>query len=197
MGEVVGLSYKARYVQNVLEELERVLPGEKVQAILARADQGFLAHVRRATPVENVAGKPLVELFGVMRAELGDERYIAWWRDYTLQLVRIPLLKSLTHGIIKVLGLTPHAIFKNLPRARGSLVRFGGSITYEHVDDTSARMSMLDYPKELLASGIAGITMRGVYEGVLSFAGHSGSAVVVSEDADTGTVVHLVKWIPR
>src|SRR4051812_22250608 len=134
MGEIVGLSYKARYAQNILEELDRVLPSERVRAILARVDGDFLAHVRRATPVENVEGRPLVELFRIMRAELGDDRYVVWWRDYTLQLSRIPLLRTFTQGIIRVLGLSPHTMFKNLPRARGSLVRFGGAMVYQRID---------------------------------------------------------------
>lgn len=197
MGEVVGLSYKARYAQNILEELERVLPAERVRAILARADGAFLAQVQRATPVENVEGRPLIELFRIMRAELGDERYVGWWRDYTLQLSRIPLLKSFTQGIIRALGLSPHTLFKNLPRARGSLVRFGGAMLYEKIDDNSARMTLTGYPRELLLSGIAGITMRGVYEGVLALGGHAGSAACEAEDVDKGVVVHVVKWANR
>lgn len=197
MGEVVGLSYKARYAQNILEELERVLPGERVRAILGRADGEFLAHVRRATPVENVEGRPLIELFRIMRAELGDDRYVAWWRDYTVQLSRIPLLKSFTQGIIRALGLSPHTMLKNLPRARGSLVRFGGQMLYEKLDEKSARMTLTGYPRELLASGIAGITMRGVYEGVLALGGHNGSASTAAEDVDAGVVVHVVQWVHR
>lgn len=197
MGEVVGLSYKARYAQNILEELDRVLPAERVRAILARADADFLAHVRRATPVENVEGRPLVELFRIMRAELGDERYVAWWRDYTTELSRIPLLRSFTQGVIRALGLSPHTMFKNLPRARSSLVRFGGSMLYERVDDVSCRLTLTGYPRELIESRIAGITMRGVYEGVLALGGHAGSASVEVESVDTGTVVHVVKWATR
>ena len=194
MPEVVGLSYKARYVQNVLEQLERTVPAPKHRAILARADPQFLARVLAATPVENVEGKPLVELFQSMRTELGDDGYVAWWRDFTLHLVRIPLLTGLLQGVVRVIGLTPHAVFKNLPRARGSLVRHGGTMSYERVDDVAARLTLTGYPRAVMESGVAGITMSGLYEGLLSFSNATGRASIEDEDVDVGRLVHVVRW---
>ncbi|MDP2345306.1 MAG: hypothetical protein Q8O67_30460 [Deltaproteobacteria bacterium] len=193
--EVVGLSYKARYAQNVLEELERTVPGPRHKRIIEGVDPKFLAHVRAATPVENVEGKHLLELFRAMRTELGDDGYVSWWRDFTLQLVRIPLLTGLLHGVVRVLGLTPHAVFKNLPRARGSLVRAGGTMTYERVDDVAARLTLSGYPRELMTSGIAGITMSGLYEGLLSFANAKGKATIDEENVAASRLVHTIRWI--
>jgi hypothetical protein len=106
----------------------------------------------------------------------------------------MPLWSGLMQTVVKLLGLTPHAVFKNLPRARGSLVRSGGALSYARVDDNSARMTMDDLPQELLDSGIAGLTMSGVYEGLLAFIGRQGTAALELEDARARRVIHLVRW---
>ncbi len=118
-----------------------------------------------------------------------------WWREYTQRrLMRLPLLKTMIDGLIKVFRPTPHLVLRNLPRARGALVKSGGAITYESVPENAARLSLTGYPPRLLEEGVAGLTMAGVYEGVVAFIGNDATAVVEREDVAAGTVAHHVSW---
>ena len=96
--------------------------------------------------------------------------------------------------LVRVLGLTPHNMFRYLARFRGAIIRTGATMTYERIDDKSLRMTLDGIPPSHVRKGNAGLTMAGLYEGVLSFAGVDGRAFVEEENDELGCVSHVVRW---
>ena len=188
-------TYMAKYLHSVIEQIERTLGADERVVLDGRLRKGHLDSLKKKSPVETVDGSDVVAVFGALRSALGDERYVRWWREYTQRrLMQLPLLKTMIDTLIKVFQPTPHMVLRQLPRARGALVKGGGEVTYTMVSPTSARLSLSGYPPRLLEEGVAGLTMAGVYEGVVAFIGQDATAVVEREDVAAGAVVHHVSW---
>lgn len=195
MGEVV--TYKARYAQSLIEEISKTLTPDQMRAVFGRLDAGFVNDVNLMSPIDLVDGRRVVAIFTSLHKELGDAAYVAWWRRYSVRILELPMLKTFVDGVISVFGTTPHTVLKNVVRGRTALVRSGGTMSYAPVTATSARLTLVDYPKDLLVPRVPGLTMSGFYEGLVGVAHCDGSAVVEVEDVVAGTLVHLVSWTPR
>jgi hypothetical protein len=168
-----------------------------MRAVFGRLEPGFVNTVNLMSPIDLVDGRRVVAIFASLHQELGDDTYVAWWRRYTVRVLELPMLKTFVDGVISVFGTTPHTVLKNVVRGRTALVRDGGTMSYQAVSATSARLTLVDYPKDLLVPRVPGLTMSGFYEGLVGVAHCDGSAVVEVEDVVAGTLVHLVRWTPR
>ena len=131
---------KASFAQAIQAEINN-LPRETQRVIYARAGA---ASERIATmlPIEWVEEETYNALTNAVRAALGDPGTRQFFRHIGRRFMKSPSVQSAVEGVMRAFGISPHSLLKIAVRARGSVVKNAGELTYVYVDKRCARLEL-------------------------------------------------------
>jgi len=180
---------RTSFVKEMLIEVEADVAHA---AILARLGDDTAGRIRAETPVAWVDAADFEALVAAVVDAAGDDALHRISRRHFLRFRDSPFMKATIDAMVRIFGLTPHTVLKNLPRGRGSLVKDGGFATYDKVDDTSCRLTLREFHPSRWA--VALVNLTGTWHGVFDICHVQGTITVEREDAVAGNVDFIVRW---
>lgn len=124
---------------------------------------------------------------------LGHEGNRRWARDALLRSATGPLLKPVFDGARAVFGVSPHALYRIIPRGFGLIYRGAGEVEYEQLGERHARLVHAELPALLSGAPWYLEGIAGAFEaGYAIFGGQGDVDLVVDPVARTAT--YEVRW---
>lgn len=161
-------------------------------AILAQLGEETAARIRTETPVAWVDAADFETLIAAIVDAAGEDVLHRISRRHFLRFRENPFMKATIDAMVRIFGLTPHTVLKNLPRGRSSLVKDGGFATYDKVDDASCRLTLRDFHPTRWAAAL--VNLRGTWQGVFDICQVQGTITIEREDEAAGNFDFLVTW---
>ncbi len=179
---------RASYMQTLVEEL---ISGPKREQIAAAAAP-LTARINAHMGVSLVSFDDLDVVLRIVIDLCGEDRVIEATRRHTTRLRDSSLLRSLIDAVVRLSGLTPHAMFKVLPRARESLVSEAGTVSSVRVGDNQVRLELRGFPARSVAVNTPHFC--GSWLGVLDGCGVAGTVKPRLISAEHGDVDFDIAW---
>ena len=141
---------RASHIHTNLAELSTFGP-ELAAQMRARISAETLATVGDASTVAWLPVEHDIEISRAVRDVVGVAGLRKWSLDAMARSAQGPLLRPLLDGTCKLFGVTPHALFRMLPRGYGLVYRDCGENTYEPTGDRSGVVTMTGVPPMFFA----------------------------------------------
>lgn len=185
---------RARFAHSTQEEVLR-LPPYECDAIRSRTGPVW-ERIAETPPVGWLDEATYNTLTESIRAVLGDAAMTRLYRRLGRRLISNPSFQSFLESVIRVFGLSPHTLLKAAPRGRDSVVKDSGTLEYEFVSPSCARLHLRGFPPSTFASGTTVILLSGTWLGLLDVAGVGSSAALTTEAVNlrAGNVTFVLKW---
>lgn len=127
-------------------------------------------------------------------AELGEDRYVAFWHAHALSQMDSPMFGKLFSGAIRVFGITPRGLFKVLGQAWTLTTKGYGQVSTVVESDTRVRVSLIGLPAHGRLSTVA-LSMQGSLGALLETAKTTGRIEVDASGLESeGRVDYDVDW---
>ena len=184
---------RASIIQGNVRDLER-LPKELADRVRARIQPGVLADVQRAG---RLAWLPLdhdIEISEAVYREADAETLRHWARVSLRTSLDGPLLRPLMAAGRRLFGVSPAARLRVLPKRWEAAYRGVGSLTYEGVSSTEARLLLKDLPPVLFERNAYLESITGSFEAVFDVCEVEGSVVLEDCNARNASARYLAKW---
>lgn len=186
------IEMRASQLRANLEEINR-MPEPGRSEIRRLIGEPTLEHIANSA---SVAWLPIEFDLTITRAVidvLGAEGNRRWARDALLRSATGPLLKPVFDGARAVFGVSPHALYRILPRGFGLIYKGAGEIEYQQVGERHARIVHTGVPALLCAAPWYLESIAGAFEaGYAVFGGQGDVQLVVDPVAHTAT--YEVRW---
>lgn len=179
---------RASYVKTVLDELCK---GPERQALLDALGP-TAARITSEMKVSLVSSDDYDVLLSAAMRIGGEALILNTSRRHMVRLRDAPMMRPLVDAVVRLWGLTPHAIFKIAPRARDTVVSDAGTLHYVRVADTEARLELRGFPSTALLASTT--HLRGAWLGVLDYCSVHGDIERVILDAARGDVDFHIHW---
>ena len=185
--------YKAALAKSLLEEVEKMAPGER-DAVLDHVGSEHLLAINDAIRTDWINARHQLAIDEAIEAHLGPNALVNMVRKYAAAAGDVPIFRPIKRGAIALFGVSPHGFFKMVPRAWSTSSRNCGYSKYTKISDHEAELAYRDLPGLMRTSCFATSTRGGVY-GVLDIAEAKGGDV----ESDTsllaeGVVTHRATW---
>ena len=181
---------RASYAHILLTQVE-VLPQRG--RIHARIGADLLARVKATHAVAFLDGHDYMALVTAAQAELDDATYFDLLRKQTNRFGETPFIAPTIRGLVRLMGSSPHALLRHLPRLRDATVRGFGVLAYERKADKDASFTLRGYPARYMTAANQVIFLA-TFVGTLDIAGHKGEVVITRQDDALGDVDYAVTW---
>ena len=178
---------RASYAKGVLDELRRTPHGGRIMAGLGDIAHRIDAHVGTSL----IPGEDIDQVVAVAFDVGGEMCLIDASRRHMLRFRDTPMMRPLIDAVVRLSGMTPHAIFRIAPRARAAVVTDAGTLEYFRVADTEARLELRGLPGNAVAPNA--IHMRGGWLGILD-ACHVQGTVSADVDVPRGNIDFAIRW---
>lgn len=185
---------KASFAHSILEEVSR-LPAHRRTAIEAGCGAAW-TKIAQAPAVSWIDEATYNTLTDTIRKNLGDDETRNLYRALGRRIIHSPSFQSFIESVIRLLGMSPHTLLKATPRARESVVRDSGTLTYVHVGPRMAKLILRDFPPSTYRSGTTAVLLSGTFLGLLDVAGMQRSAKIELTDVDlkAGHTTFHLSW---
>jgi hypothetical protein len=165
-------------------------PASRIVATLPPRD---LRRIERAAPDEWLPVEVMVSLCRSVHAAAGDDGVRAWRRAAMRRSVESSLFRPLLDATVRLLGLTPAALLRLVPRLWGSSYREAGQIAVELDPPLAAAVRLIALPGPMRERVVL-VSMAGGLEALLETVGCTGEVRLVEPvEAD---VVITASWRP-
>ncbi len=185
---------RARFAQSILEEVNR-LPRVWSEPIHQRCEKAWIK-IQESPPVAWLEEETYNALTEAIRSQLGDAETIKLYRALGRRILSNPNIQSFIESVIRLFGMSPHALLKATPRGRDSLVRDSGTLIYEYVSQHSAKLHLRNFPVSTFKTGTTVVLLSGTFLGLLDAAGVSRSAKLETAQVDlrSGHATFILSW---
>jgi hypothetical protein len=130
-----------------------------------------------------------------VRAALGDPATRQFFRHIGRRFMKSPSVQSAVEGLMRALGISPHSLLKLAARARASVVKNAGELTYVYVDKRCAHMELRGFPSSTYRHGTTAELLAGTWLGMLDAAGHPhGQVELRGVSLERGDTDFVVTW---
>lgn len=185
----MALRVRASFAKEMLEEVEA---DAARAAILDRLGRDVVDRINAQTPMAWVDARDFELLLLAVVAVGGDDALVAISRRHAVRIRKNPLLRNALDAMVRIFGLSPQMVFKLAPRARGSVVQGGGTLTWEKLSETSCQLLIRGFhPDEF---HVALVNARGTWLGVLDLCGVDGDVSIDNADVGRGDVDFVARW---
>jgi hypothetical protein len=166
---------------------------EEKNRILAGIPQESLDEVAVASRTGWLDAEIVMQIDVGLHKELGDDGLAEFWRRFTRTASRIPILKPVAEGIMRLLA-SPPRVFGILPRAWGLLTRDMGTVVVR-ADDRRRLIDlrMADVPP-LSRPDLYNLGNLGSYRGVLDLLGTTGEVLSDPTRIADGEYRFEIRW---
>lgn len=171
------------------------LPRADAATVVERAGDAW-PRIADALPTDWLDEETYNALTEGARAELGDERFRALFRALGRKLHRNPSFQSAIEAVIRISGLSPHAMLRFAPRGRAAIVYDSGELTYEHVSNRCAALQLRGFPASTYRTGTTLLLLSGTWLGILDLTGAGATAELSLEavDLEQGHTRFVLRW---
>lgn len=183
---------RASHLRSNLEEINR-MPEPQRSEIRARIAPSVLEQVANSTSVAWLPIESDMDITRAVVAVLGREGNRVWSRDALLRSATGPLLKPIFDGARSVFGVSPHALYKIVPRGFTLVYRGMGDVNYELVGPQHARLVQSDLPAVMLDAVWYLDGIAGAFEAGFAIFGASGE-VTLSVDPVKRIATYDAQW---
>jgi hypothetical protein len=185
---------KASFAQSIQQELVAAQPrhAASVKATMGEAWN----RIEKALAVDWLEEATYNALTEATRRALGDEEFQAFFRLHTRRVVRSPGFQSAIEMILRLCGVSPHAILKFAPRARESVVRDCGVLTYQMAGERCAHLLLRGFPTSTYRTGTTLLLLSGTWLGLVDLTGAGASVVLTTQEIDLvrGDTRFILRW---
>ncbi|MFO0573085.1 MAG: hypothetical protein U1A78_03735 [Polyangia bacterium] len=184
---------KASYAQTIQAEINN-LPRETQRVIYARAGAAY-ERIATMLPIEWVEEETYNALTNAVRGALGDPGTRQFFRHIGRRFMKNPSVQSAVEGVMRAFGISPHSLLKIAVRARGSVVKNAGELTYVYVDKRCARLELRGFPSSTYRHGTTSELLAGTWLGMLDAAGQPhGQVELRGVSLERGDTDFVVTW---
>jgi hypothetical protein len=159
------------------------------------AGEANVAAIEEVSAFAWLPAAPYHELMKAIRAELGPEGNLAFWRAWVAPFVKTPLIKLSFEGILQLAGLGPGPLLGLVPRFRQLSLKNAGTLSTSLDED--ARVCFVrfaDAPAEFWAEGTQIEALVGCLYGAFDLSGVPGKIVVEELDVARGRATLRMSW---
>jgi hypothetical protein len=179
---------RASYAQSIVAELVQGPRGHEVMTAIAPE----AARINALVGVTLMPADDIDAVFRIVIEKFGEDLVVQASRHHMARLRDSPLMRSLIDAVLRISGLTPHAIFKVAPRARDSVVSGVGTLAAVRLGDRQARLELRGFPPHSVALHV--VHLRGSWLGILDQCGVTGTVTATMVDASRGDVDFDIDW---
>ncbi len=175
-------------MQSMVAEFARGPRGEEAMAAIAPQ----AARINALMGVSLVPADDVDELLQILIDRFGEDYVVEASRHHMVRLRDSALMRSLIDAVLRISGMTPHAIFKVAPRARASVVVNAGTLNAVRVGDRQVRLELRGFPPTSLLPNA--VHLRGSWLGILDACNVVGTVTTRVVDRSRGDVDFEVDW---
>ncbi len=179
---------RASYMQSLVAELANGPRGAEVMVAIAPQ----AARIMSLVGVGLVAVDDVNTILGIVGQQFGQDIVVDASRRQMAGMRESPLMRSVFQAVVRLSGLTPHAIFKVAPRARDAIVSGAGSLNVMQLGDRQLRLELRGFPPAAVHVNIP--HFRGLWLGVLDVCNVVGTVTAAVVDDEHGDVDFTVGW---
>jgi len=166
---------------------------EERKRILAGIPQESLDRIDVASRTDWLDAEIVIQIDVGLHQELGDDGLVEFWRRFTRTASRIPILKPVAEGIVRLFAAPPR-VFGMLPRAWGLLTRDMGKIEVDvDVKSRVIVLRMVDVPP-LSRPELYNLGNLGSYRGILDLLSTPGEVVSDPSRIADGEYRFEIRW---
>lgn len=184
----MGHLIRASYMQSMVAEFARAPRGDEMIAAIAPQ----AARINALMGVSLVPADDVDHLLRILIERFGEDAVVQASRQHMVRLRDSALMRSLIDAVLRISGLTPHAIFKIVPRARDSVVAHAGTLSAVRVGDQQARLELRGFPPASVMDHA--VHLRGSWLGILDACGLVGTVTTRVVDVTKGDIDFDVDW---
>ncbi len=177
-------------VSNILRMVDE--DASLLAAIQERVPEPSLRRMRSAPGLAWVPAEPFDRLKQIHFEHVGEDDYVAFWRQYTTQLAVSPLFRRLLEGGKRIFGATPSGVLKWVPRGWAVSTRDCG-IPRIDVTETTASLTIEGAPQSSRQVS-TGHTSRGSLLGLCDLLSIDATVTVDDSQMDAGRFIMDVRW---
>jgi hypothetical protein len=182
---------RASHIHSNLLELDTLGPLVAAQ-VKQRISKETLDAVGDASTIAWLPVEHDIEISTAVRDVLGIAGLRAWSLEAMARSAQGPLIRPLSDGASKLFGITPHALYRVLPRGYGVVYRNCGENAYEQTSESTGVVTQTGVPSLLFDNDYLEGT-AGAFMSFPRFFGLEG-AVVLRLAPATRTAVFDVSW---
>lgn len=179
-------------MKSMLTACDDYHPEEK-KRILAGIRQESLDKIDVASRTDWLDAELVIQIDVGLHEELGDDGLVDFWRRFTRTASRIPILKPVAEGIMRLFAAPPR-VFGMLPRAWALLTRDMGRVEVD-ADERSRLivLRMVDVPP-LSRPELYSLGNLGSYRGILDLLSTPGEVVADPSRIADGEYRFEIRW---
>ncbi|KIG14517.1 hypothetical protein DB30_06744 [Enhygromyxa salina] len=186
-------SIRAIQVVHSLRALELVSGGEHERA-LRRMRPESLARIRDARRFDWLPVALDVELSHAVADEFGPVVAAARSRQSLGQSTGTPLLRPFIDGVVKLFGLEPSSMFRQVPLGWNAVYRDAGRMRYEVSSGADRSLIYEDVPVVILESRVYLDAIASALHSLLDLCNADGAIEVATIDRERARVQLRVTW---
>ncbi len=187
---------RARMMQLTLKAID-ALPAAQREAIDARIPSEVRRSIEEASRLGWLDYTLQRELNTATLSVLGEESFEAFWLETSTQMAASGALAGLAQGAMRVLGVSPLALYKMFPRGWNHTSRNMGSPEVEFGDDEhSVTIRFVELPPILALSRAWAISNRASVRVMLRLTGRDGAVEMDDSRKEEGIIVFKIVWSP-
>lgn len=179
---------RASYMQALVAEFASGPRGDEVMAAIA-------PHAARIKALVGVGLVPVDDVNAILEIvgrQFGEDIIIDASRRQMVGMRDAPLMRSVFQAVVRLSGLTPHAIFRVAPRARDAIISGAGTLNVVRLSDTQVRLELRGFPPVSVRANIP--HFRGLWLGVLDACSTVGTSTAEVVDATHADVDFTITW---
>lgn len=185
-------AFRGAMCHGVLAAIEALPRGRD---ILTKVDPATLETVRRASKLAWVPYAVLAPVHEAVFVSVGADRYVDFWRAYSVGAVESSLFAALFEGALRIFGRRPGGLLRWLGRSWEVSTRGLGHVECQIAEDHAA----------VIVTGVASTARRestmlatkGAVLAVLELTHHRGEAEIDGAGLPDGAYTIHTRWIAR
>jgi hypothetical protein len=179
---------RASYAKGVLDALRRTPHGGRIVAALGDTAHRIDGHIGTSL----IPGEDIDQVVAVALEVGGEACLTEASRQHMVGFRDTPLMRPLVDAVVRLSGMTPHAILRIVPRARATLVTDAGTLEYFRLGNTEARLEVRGLPGKAVPQNA--IHLRGGWLGVLDVCHVQGTVSADVVDVTRGNIDFAIRW---
>lgn len=183
---------RASWTKRLLRHVE-TWPDDLGGRVRARVPGPVLVRLEGSGPLAWLPSEIHASVIAAVHDEIGSERYVALYREMTLDGLNRPLFGPLARGAVGLFGRSAVGLERMFPRAWGLVSRGCGRM--EMVESKRGHAVMqLDGVPEILRLVPYALGFQGAFDACRDFVRTAGTSVLDSSGLAEGRVRYVLDW---